>query len=41
VSISSDDDTNSTELDCEYDSELDPDVDMCMENTVDAPDGVD
>ena len=41
MSISSDDDTDSTELDGEYDSELDPDVDMRMEDDVDAPDGVD
>jgi len=39
MSISSDDDTDSAELDGEYDSELD--VDMCMEDDVDAPDGVD
>ena len=41
MSISSDDDTDSTELDSEYDSELDPDVYMSMEDDVDAPDGVD
>jgi hypothetical protein len=41
VSISSDDDTDSTESDGEYDSELDPDVVMCIEDDVDAPDGVD
>jgi len=42
VSISSDDDTDSTEKsDGEYDSEHDSDVDMCMEDDVDAPDGVD
>jgi hypothetical protein len=42
VSISSDADTDSTEkLDSEYDSELDPDVDMCMADDVDTPDGVD
>ena len=42
MSISSDDDTDSTEKsDGEYDSELDPDVDMRMEDDVDAPDGVD
>jgi hypothetical protein len=41
VSISSDDDTDSTESDGEYDSELDPDVDMRMEDDVDAPEGVD
>jgi len=40
VSISSDDDTDSTKSDGEYDSELDPDVDMRMEDDVDAPDGV-
>jgi hypothetical protein len=28
-------------LDWEYDSEFDPDLDMCMEDDVDAPDGVD
>jgi hypothetical protein len=39
VTISSDDDTDSTELDGEYDSDLD--VDMCMEDDVDPPDGVD
>jgi hypothetical protein len=41
VSISFDDDTDSTQSDGEYDSELDPDVDMCMEDDVDGPDGVD
>jgi len=41
VSISSDDDTDSTQSDGEYDSELDPDVDMHMEDDVDAPEGVD
>jgi hypothetical protein len=41
VSISSDDDTDCTESDGEYDSELDPDLDMRMEDDVDAPDGVD
>jgi hypothetical protein len=35
--MSSDDDTDSTKSDGEYDSELDPDVDMLMENDVDAP----
>jgi len=40
-SISSDDDTDSTELDGEYDSELDRDVDMRIEYDVDAPDGGD
>jgi hypothetical protein len=39
VSISSDDDTNSTKSDGEYDSELD--VDMCMQDNVGAPDSVD
>jgi hypothetical protein len=39
VSISSDDDTDSTESDGKYDSGLD--VDMCMEDDVDAQDGVD
>jgi hypothetical protein len=43
VSISSDNDPGSTEkLYGEYDSELDPTVDMCMrDDDVDAPDGVD
>jgi hypothetical protein len=42
VSISSNDDTDSTEKsDGEYDSELNPDVDMRMEDDVDAPDGAD
>jgi hypothetical protein len=40
VSICSDDDTDFTESDSKYDSELDPDVDMCMEDNVDALDGV-
>jgi len=41
VSMSSDDDTDSTEQsDSKYDSEHDSDVDMRMENDVDAPDGV-
>jgi len=39
MSISSEDDTDSTESDGEYDSALD--VDICMEDDVDAPDGVD
>jgi len=39
MSISSDDDTDSTNLDGKYDSELDGD--MCMEDDVDAPDSVD
>ena len=42
MSISSDDDTNSTEVsNSEYDSEHDSDVHMRMEDDVDAPDGVD
>jgi len=41
VSISSDDDTNSTESDGEYVSERDSDVNICMEDDVDALDGVD
>jgi hypothetical protein len=41
VSISSSDDTHAPEWDGEYESEFDPDVDMCMENDVDSPDGVD
>ena len=39
--ISSDDDTDSTESDGEYDSEHDTDEDMLMEDDVDAPDVVD
>jgi len=42
MSIFSDDDTDSTEdLVGKYESEHDPDVDMCMEDDVDALDGVD
>jgi len=41
VSISSDDNTDSTKPDGEYDSELDSDVIMRMEDDVAAPDGVD
>jgi hypothetical protein len=41
VSICSDDDTYSTESDSKYDSELDPDVFMHVEDDVDAPYGVD
>jgi len=41
VWISSDDDTDCAESDGEYDSERDSDVDMRMEDDVDAPDGVD
>jgi hypothetical protein len=42
VSISSDDDTDSTEeSETQFVSELDPDVDMRMEDDVDAPDGID
>jgi len=41
MSISSEDDTASTESDGNYDSELDSDVDMHMEDAVDAPDCVD
>jgi len=42
MSICSEDYTNSTaKSDCEYDSQLDPDVDMRMEDDVDAPDGGD
>jgi hypothetical protein len=41
VPISSDDVTNSTESDGEYNSELDPVVDMHMEDDVDAPDSID
>jgi hypothetical protein len=41
MSISSNDDTDSTEWDSEYGSELDPDVDIHMEDVVDSLDGVD
>jgi len=41
VSISSDDDTDSTESNGKYHVERDPDVDMCMQDDVDALDGVD
>jgi len=42
MSISSDDDTDTTEQsDSQFDSKLDPDVHMRMEDDVDAPDGVD
>jgi hypothetical protein len=41
VSISSDDDTDCTKSDGEYDSEPDPDEDIRMEDDVDALDGVD
>ena len=41
MSISSDDDTNSTESDNEYDSECDSYVDRQMEDNVDTPDSVD
>jgi len=41
VSISSDVDTDSNESDGEYDSELEPDVGMRMEDDLDSPDGVD
>jgi len=41
MSISSDDDTDSTKSDGEYYSECDSDVDMCMEDDVDALDGID
>jgi len=40
VSISSDDDTDSSKSDGEYDSELDPYLDICMEDGVDVPDGI-
>jgi len=40
ASFSRHDDTDSTELDGEYDSEHDPDEDMRMEDDVDAPDRV-
>ena len=41
MSISSDDDTDATKSDSEYESEHDPHVNMHMEDDVDAPDGVD
>jgi len=41
MSICSDDDTHPTKLDGEYNSEHDPDVDMCMEDDMDALDGID
>jgi hypothetical protein len=41
MSSSSSDDTDSTESDGEYDSELHPDVPMCKEVDVDSLDGVD
>jgi len=41
MSISSEDDTDCTESDAEYDSELDHTVDMRIEDDVDAPDSVD
>jgi len=41
MSISSDDVTNSTKLDGEYDSEGNADVDLGMVDDVDAPDGID
>jgi len=42
LSISSDDDTNSTQqVDGKYDSEHDSDVDMCIEGDMDTPYGVD
>jgi hypothetical protein len=41
VAISSDNDTDSTKSDGEYDSGRDSDVNMVMEDGVDAPDGVD
>ena len=41
MSIPSHDDTDSPESDCEYVSKLDPNVDMCMEDDVDATDGMD
>jgi hypothetical protein len=40
VSISSDDDTDSTKSDGKYDSECTSDVDMCMDYDVDRPDYV-
>jgi hypothetical protein len=41
VSISSGDHTDSIQSNGEYDLELDSDVDMCMQDDVDAPDDVD
>jgi len=40
-SISSDDDTHTTESHSKYDSQCDPDVDLCMEDDEDKLDGVD
>jgi hypothetical protein len=41
VSISADDDTDSTMLDSEYGSKHDPDGNMCIQHDDEAPDGVD
>jgi len=41
VSIASDDDTDSAQLDGKYDLEHDPDVQICIADDVDAPDGGD
>jgi hypothetical protein len=41
VSLCSDDDTDSTEPDGKYDSEHNTNVDMCMDEDVDALDGID
>ena len=41
MSISSDDDTNTTTWDGQYDSKCDSNVDMYVEDDVDAPDAVD
>jgi len=41
LAISPNDDTGSTTSDGEYDSELDPNVDMPMEDDVDTPDSID
>jgi hypothetical protein len=40
VLVSSHDDIDSTVSGGEYDSELDPDVDMCMEDDVNSPDSI-
>jgi hypothetical protein len=41
VSLASGNDTDPTDLDGEYDSELDPDMDIRKEDDVDTLDGVD
>ena len=41
MSISSDDDTHTTESHSKYDSQCDPDVDLCMEDDENKQDGID